>query len=85
MHSLPTRFIIVFGLFILLSSTIMDFLLSIALLTQVLPYVLIWESQLQIKLLDIKNIAKATATASDRNLSATNKVSNMINGFSTGK
>lgn len=53
MHSLPTRFIIVFELFILLSSTIMDFLLPIALLTQVLPYVLIWESQLQIKQLDI--------------------------------
>ena len=71
MHSLPTRFIIVFELFILLSSTIMDFLLPIALLTQVLPYVLIRESQYQIKLLDIKNTAKATATTSDRNLSAT--------------
>lgn len=34
---------------------------------------------------EMRNTAEATATASDRNLSATNKVSDMINGFSTGK
>ena len=34
---------------------------------------------------EMRNTAEATATASDRNLSATNKVSDMINGFSTSK
>ena len=34
---------------------------------------------------EMKNTAEATSTASDRNLSATNKVADMINGFSTGK
>ena len=34
---------------------------------------------------EMKATAEATATASDRNLSATNKVSDMINGFSTSK
>ncbi len=34
---------------------------------------------------EMKSTAEAAVTASDRNLSATNKVSDMINGFSTGK
>ena len=34
---------------------------------------------------EMKSTAEAAVTASDRNLSATNKVANMINGFSTGK
>ena len=34
---------------------------------------------------EMKSTAEAAATASDRNLSATNKVADMINGFSTGK
>ena len=34
---------------------------------------------------EMKNTAEAAVSASDRNLSATSKVSDMINGFSTGK
>ena len=34
---------------------------------------------------EMKSTAEAAATASDRNLSATSKVADMINGFSTGK
>ena len=34
---------------------------------------------------EMKETASAAANASDRNLSATSKVSDMINGFSTGK
>ena len=34
---------------------------------------------------EMKETASAAANASDRNLSATSKVTNMINGFSTGK
>ena len=34
---------------------------------------------------EMKSTAEAAATASDRNLSATNKVADMINGFSTGQ
>ena len=34
---------------------------------------------------EMKSTAEAAVTASDRNLSATSKVSDMINGFSTGK
>ena len=34
---------------------------------------------------EMKSTAEAAATASDRNLSATNKVADMINGFSTGR
>ena len=34
---------------------------------------------------EMKSTAEAAVTASDRNLSATSKVADMINGFSTGK
>ncbi len=34
---------------------------------------------------EMKSTAEAAVTASDRNLSATSKVADMINGFSTGR
>jgi len=37
-----------------------------------------------VRMEEMKNTAEATAKASDRNLSATSKVADMINGFSTG-
>ena len=38
-----------------------------------------------IRMDEMKNTSEAAVAASDRNLNATNKVSDMINGFSTGK
>ena len=42
-------------------------------------------SEVTLQMTEMKETASAAANASDRNLSATSKVSNMINGFSTGK
>ncbi len=42
-------------------------------------------SDVTVQMTEMKETASAAANASDRNLSATSKVSDMINGFSTGK
>ena len=42
-------------------------------------------SDVKIQMTEMKETASAAANASDRNLSATNKVTDMINGFSTGR
>ena len=42
-------------------------------------------SNVSARMEEMKNTAEAAVSASDRNLSATNKVADMINGFSTGK
>ena len=42
-------------------------------------------SEVTQQMTEMKNTASDAANASDRNLSATNKVADMINGFSTGK
>ena len=42
-------------------------------------------SEVTLQMTEMKETASAAANASDRNLSATSKVSNMINGFSTGQ
>jgi methyl-accepting chemotaxis protein len=41
-------------------------------------------SNVSVRMEEMKNTAEAVVSASDRNLSATSQVYNMINGFTTG-